>query len=88
MLPREQELLDRIKEAEADEAQARRKVSSLKKTILERESELITIVLGKEALLEALRVLRATSVSHAQTEQQKESERFNALYPELLKKIK
>ena len=87
MFPREQELLDQIKEAETNEAHARRKVLNLKKTVLERESELIEIVINKERLIESLRVYRKTTVDCSQTDREKESERFNAIYSELLKKI-
>ena len=64
MFSKEQELLDQIAEAEANQKEASNKMAKLKMECMRAESDLIFHNLTKERLVEELRVFRATSVFH------------------------
>lgn len=78
MLPKEQEILAAIKDAEAEQKEARSQVDRLKKELLDAETCLIAATLHRERLAEDLRVYRNTTPRHEETLRDKEIADFRA----------
>jgi len=78
MHPKEQEILAAIKEVEIEKRDARNKVDSLKRSLLDAESDLIAANLHLERLKEELRVHRNTTPKHEPTLREKDIEAFRA----------
>lgn len=82
----EQKILQKIDATEVEQKDVRNRVVTLKRNLLDAESELIACNIRKERLVEELRVLRAVSVSHELTDREQDIERFKLVLPELLKR--
>lgn len=78
MLTKEQEILAAIKEVEVERRDARNKVDSLKKSLLDAESDLIAANLHLERLKEELRVVRMTTPKHEMSQREKDIEEFRS----------
>lgn len=82
----QEELLQKIKEAVVEQKAARNAVTTLKRQLLDAESQVIFCNLTHERLVEDLRVCRNTTVSYELTEREKDIERFRQVLPDLLKR--
>lgn len=80
-----EELLHQIVQAERAIASTKKKISKLRETLVERESELIEETLLKERLQEKLRVHRNTTIDLPLTARDREIEAFRKKFPELCK---
>ncbi len=86
MHPKEQEKLAAIKEAEAQQKEARQRLDRLKMAMLEAETDLISANLLREKLVEELRVLRNTLVKNEETPRDREIANFRAKMEEYKKR--
>ncbi len=83
----EQEILDKIKETELEQKEARSLVTFHKKAAIDAESQLIAANLKAERLKEELRVFRLKYPRKEESYEEKELREFRVRLPELLKKI-
>lgn len=83
----ESELLQKIAEVDIERRDVRALISSLKKDLLNAESDLIHCNLRKEGFVEQLRRVRLETVNHDITIREQDIERFRSIHPALLKKI-
>jgi len=88
MTTKDQELLEKIKEAELARNEAYQQMTFHKKAWVEAETRLISASILKDKLIEELRVFHATSVNEDTSQRDKEIEEFRLKLPELLEKIK
>jgi len=79
----EQEILDQIEEVEHDRKNAKRKLASAKKLLMDMETKIIELNLQKAKLMEDLRVFKLTSIIQPKTPYELEIERFRQNNPEI-----
>ncbi len=80
----EQELLDKLREAEKGYAESKRKLSETKKRWTDAETELVNSKLHMERVKEELRVHRNTTVRHEPSRRDQEIEEFRQNNPEVV----
>jgi hypothetical protein len=83
----EKQLLQKIKEAEVEQVNARQRIVDIKRAAMDAETLLIECNLHQERLVEELRVLRLRAVDREPTPDEKDIARFRLVLPDLLKKI-
>ena len=83
----EQEILDKIKETELEQKEARTLVAFHKKAAVDAESALIAANIKAERLKEELRVFLVKYPHKEESYEEKELREFRLRLPELLKKI-
>lgn len=81
-----QKLQEQIAELEKTRLAIKKKITSLKKQSMDRETELIETTLRQERLVEELRVYQKTTVTVELNERDQEIEGFRSRYPELCQK--
>lgn len=84
----EQELLEMIEESNYALNEARNKIKSLTKEILDTETDLIGLKIDKERLVEQLRKLRLRTVDRSMTDREVDIDRFKKALPGILDKDK
>jgi hypothetical protein len=84
----EQEILDKIKDAETEQKEARTLVAFHKKAAIDAETRLIAANLTLEGLKENLRVYLLKYPHYEETYNEKDIREFRERLPELLKTIK
>ncbi len=80
------ELELQLHEAELREKDARSHVSALRKKLNEAESDLLTAKLGRERLVEKLRVFHKTTVKYEPTAREEDIARFREVVSDLIDK--
>jgi hypothetical protein len=80
----EQELIDKLAEADKDWLDAKRKLADAKKRWTEAETQLVDASIHKDRVKEELRVHRATTPRHELTHRDLEIERFRLDNPEIV----
>ncbi len=84
----EQELVEQLKEAEKELAQAQSKLASAKKVWTEAETKLIDAKIHLERVKEALRALRARTPKYEPSPRDEAIEQFRKDFPELVEMAK
>lgn len=85
----EEELVQKLQDADKELKDARARVTQLKKEFTDAESNLIEAKLNRDKIIEELRLWRYRNIDDLETTDREEDiERFRKLLPDLLDKVK
>lgn len=82
------DLQNQLKEVEEQEKSLQISIKIAKKELLSLEDKIIFCKISKEKLAEKIRIYKNSIPSKEKSDYDKDIERFSAILPELLKKIK